>query len=141
MRHEVSVTIDAPAELVWRTLEAVEQWPEWTPTMSSVRRKDEGEFRVGSEVEVKQPRLTPAVWTVTELEPGRSFNWRTKGAGFRSTAEHQVMTGESGAVTVKLAFEISGPLSWPIAKFAGGLVRKYVDTEAESLKRWCEEHA
>lgn len=42
MRREVSLPIDAPAELVWQTISDVEQWPEWTPTMTEIRRLDEG---------------------------------------------------------------------------------------------------
>jgi uncharacterized membrane protein len=139
MRHEVRVTIDAPAELVWQTVRTVEKWPEWTPTMTSVRRLDNGDLRVGSTAEVRQPNQPPRTWTVTELTPDRSFTWESSGAGLRLSADH-VLSGADGAVEVLLTFTLSGPAG-PIASLlAGRTIRRLVDTEGASLKAWCEKH-
>ena len=42
MRFQVTEEIDAAPEQVWAVLADVERWPDWTPTMTSVRRLDEG---------------------------------------------------------------------------------------------------
>jgi uncharacterized protein YndB with AHSA1/START domain len=140
MRHESRVTIDAPAELVWRTIHTVEKWPEWTPTMREVRRLDDGDLRVGSSAEVRQPNQPKRVWTVTEVLPDRSFTWVANNLGVRLAAEHTV-TEQDGRVGALLTFELTGLLAGVSGLFAGRTIRRLVDLEAASLKKWCEAHA
>jgi uncharacterized membrane protein len=139
MRHEVTTTVDAPADLVWRTVRDVEKWPEWTPTMTEVRRLDGdpgGDLRVGSRAAVRQPGQPVRTWTVTELTEGRSFTWTSTGRGLRLSADH-VVTTDGGTTVIELRFSVTGPLA-PLAALAGRAVRAAVDTEAASLKAWCE---
>lgn len=82
MRTEIA----APADIVWRLTEDVEGWPELTPTMTEVRRSDDGPLRAGSQALVRQPGLRPAQWRVTAVEPGRSFVWQSTTAGVTSVA-------------------------------------------------------
>jgi uncharacterized membrane protein len=140
MRHEVTTRIDAPADLVWRTISDVERWPEWTPTMESVRRLDDGELRVGSVAEVRQPRQPQRTWTVTEHAPGKSFTWTTTGQGVRLSADHVVTARANGEVVVMLSFSVAGPLRFLAALLGGRAIRQAIDTEAASLKSWCESH-
>jgi len=77
MKYEVTEEIDADPSDVWAVLADVEHWPDWCPTMSSVRRLDDGPFGVGSAAEVHQPKLPRTIWRVTEFEPGRRFEWAT----------------------------------------------------------------
>lgn len=137
MRHEVTTTIAAPADLVWRTVADVEKWPEWTPTMREVRREDGGDLRKGSVASVQQPKQPLRTWTVTELTPGRSFTWASAGRGLRLSADHTVTT-DNGTTVVELTFSLAGPLAPFASLLAGKAIREAVDTEAESLKRWCE---
>jgi uncharacterized membrane protein len=132
MRHEVTIDVDAPADLVWQTISDVEKWPDWTPTMTGIRRLDDGPLRVGSTALVRQPRQPARTWTVTELTDGRSFTWVSTSRGLRLTAGHVVA---DGAVT--LTFAAAGPLA-PLAwLIAGRAVRQAVTTEATSLRAWC----
>lgn len=136
MRHEVTTTIDAPADLVWRTVKDVEKWPEWTPTMTEVRLRGGG-LRAGSAASVRQPKQPARTWTVTALNEGRSFTWASTGRGLRMSADH-VVTEENGHTTVLLTFDLSGPMAPLVSLLAGRLIRQAIVTEAASLKAWCE---
>jgi Polyketide cyclase / dehydrase and lipid transport len=80
MGFKVSITISASHERVWEVLTDVERWPEWSPSMTKVTRFDSGPFMMGSQARIKQPRLSPMVWTVTEMTPGWSFVWENEAA-------------------------------------------------------------
>ena len=82
--------IDAPVQRVWDVLFDVARWPEWTPTIKSVERLEDGPFQVGSRAEVRQPKLPRAVWEVTEVVDGQSFNKAWIGYGLTySTVDDQ----------------------------------------------------
>jgi uncharacterized membrane protein len=136
MRHEVTTTIDAPADLVWRTVKDVEKWPEWTPTMTEIQLRGDS-LRAGSVASVRQPKQPARTWTVTALNEGRSFTWASAGRGLRMSADH-VVTEENGSTTVRLTFDLAGPMAPLASLLAGKLIRQAVDTEAASLKAWCE---
>lgn len=137
MRHEARTTIDAPAEEVWHAVRDVERWSDWTPTVTEIRVHDGDELRVGSVATVRQPKQPAREWTVTELVDGRSFTWTSRGPGLRFSAEHAVTTVD-GRTTVELTFGVAGPLA-PLANLlAAKAIRWAVDTEAASLKKWCE---
>jgi uncharacterized protein YndB with AHSA1/START domain len=130
---EETAAVAAPVEAVWAALVDVERWPTWTRSMRRVRRLDEGPLAVGSRVRIKQPRLVPVVWTVTELDPGRSFTWEAESAGVRSRASHEVRAMGAGTSELRLTFDQTGPLSPVIGAVLGRLTRRYVRMEAEGL--------
>jgi uncharacterized membrane protein len=135
----VTVDIDAPPEKVFAVLSDVERWPEWTPTMTRVQRLDQGPFAVGSTAQVRQPKLRPAVWTVTELE-AQNFTWVTSAPGLRMKAGHTVELLGLGS-RVQLSFEISGFLGPVVSLVYGGLIEDYVTTESQKLKQRAESAA
>ena len=138
MDIERVIDIAAPAEQVWAALADVERWPEWTASVTSVERLDHGPFGVGSRARVRQPRLPAATWTVTALEPGRSFEWRSAVPGLRSVGDHRVDATGDRASRVTLSVTWSGPLAPVVRLVWGNLSRRYVEMEAEGLKRRCE---
>jgi uncharacterized membrane protein len=136
----VTVNIDAPPEKVFAVLCDVERWPEWTSTMSSIQRIDSGPFAVGSSARVRQPRLRPAVWQVTEFEDGRNFTWTTRSLGLRMSASHLIERQGAGSRVV-LSFELSGFIAPLISRLYGGLMQRYITTESQGLKKRSESAA
>jgi uncharacterized membrane protein len=137
MEYQVTVPIDAPAATIWPELADVERWPEWTTSIRSVRRLDAGPLAVGSRAKVKQPRLPTTVWEVTALEPDREFTWVAKSPGVRTVAVHR-LEPRDGHTDLTLTLRQEGALGGLMARMLGGLTRRYVDTEANGLKRRAE---
>ncbi len=73
MGYQVSVPIRAPIDRMSPILIDVERWPDWTLTITSVQRLDQGPFQRGSQARVEQPKLPAVVWTVSEVQPLRQF--------------------------------------------------------------------
>jgi len=75
VEQSTRIDVEAPVDRVWAVLREVERWPEWAPTVTSVRRLDDEPFAVGSRVRIEQPRIPATEYVVTELEQSRSFTW------------------------------------------------------------------
>lgn len=132
-----SVVIAAPPERVWAVLADVERWPERIPTVDSVERLDDGPLAVGSRTRLRQPRLSPAVWTVTELTDGASFTWESKTSGVTVVASHDVEPHPDGS-RLTLALSVSGALAGIGWLMTRSLTTRYVETEAASIKAAAE---
>jgi uncharacterized membrane protein len=134
----IDVEILAPPDLVWAIMRDVERWPEWTPTVTSVRLLDRGPLAVGSRAVIRQPKLPPAKWRVTELdEPGRSFAWVTWGPGVRVIARHWVEAcGDGSRATLSLRY--TGVLAALFAHVTRELNDRYLALEAKGLKQRSE---
>ncbi|MGZ8736291.1 MAG: SRPBCC family protein [Nocardioides sp.] len=129
---ETSRHIEAGTQPVWEVLYDVARWPEWTPTIDSVRRLDDGAFGVGSRAKVRQPKLPKATWEVTEVVDGRSFTWEARGPGMKTIARHEVVPDGDGS-TVTLSIEQTGPMGAVAAFVWRKLTQRYIELEAESL--------
>ena len=128
-----SVTIAAAPERVWRLLVDVEGWPSRIPTVDLVERLDAGPLAVGSRTRLRLPRLPEGVWTVTELDEGRSFTWESASPGVKVVAGH-VVEPHAGGSRLTLAITVSGPMApvgWLMTR---SLSKRYVETEAASIK-------
>lgn len=131
---ETTRHIDAPSQPVWDVLYDVVHWPDWTPTIDSVERLDDGPFHIGSRAEVRQPRLPRAVWEVTEVVDGRSFTWEATGPGMRTIARHEVVPDGDGC-EVRLSIEQTGPMGAVAGLVWRRLTQRYIELEAESLDK------
>lgn len=114
----------------------VERWPEWTASITRVKRLSPGPLQVGSRVRIDQPKLPRAFWRVTELRPGASFTWISRAPGVRVTARH---TAEAIAIgtRVTLSIHYEGLLGALVARWTGDLNERYLALEADGLKSRC----
>lgn len=139
MAIQRTIDISAPPERIWEIMSDIARWPEWTPTVTNVELLDTGPFRVGMRARLRQPRLPVAVWTVTAIEPGRAFTWESLNPGVTAVATHRIdVRGTSTVNQVTLKLEWTGWLAPLIRLLFGRLSARYVETEAESLKRHSE---
>ena len=135
---EAVIEINAPAQRAFQVLCDVERWPEWTATMQSIQRLDAGSFKVGSQARVLQPKLKPAVWTVTEMDRDRNFTWVTEAVGLRMEAGHVIDAQAAAGCRVTLTYRSSGFLSPLVGLLYGKLIAGYLNTEALGLKKRSE---
>jgi len=141
MEQSITVDIAAPPQRVWAVLSDVESWPEWTPTVTSVRLLDQGPLRLGSRAVIHQPRLPENEYVVTELEPGRSFTWVASGPGVRTTGRHAIDPLPGGEARVRLSVAQAGWLGTLMGPFFRGLTDRYLATEADGLRARSEQEA
>jgi uncharacterized protein YndB with AHSA1/START domain len=132
-----SIEIAAPPARVYAVMIDVERWAEWTASIRSIERLDKGPFVVGSRAKVRQPKLLPALFEVTELEDGKGFTWITRSPGLWVAGGHWVVPAGRGSVaTLSLKFRgVLGPL---VATVMRSLNERYLGLEAEGLKRRSE---
>lgn len=133
MRHQVTVPIAAPAATAWSLLADLERWPRWTASMTSVEPVGGGPLAPGLHVRVKQPKLREVVLEVMALDPGRSFTWASRSPGITTTAVHDIAETGPSTSEVTLTFEMVGPLGSVMGVLFGGLIRRYVQMEADGL--------
>ncbi len=134
MEQSITIDIAAAPERVWDVLSDVERWPEWTPTVTSVKRLDDGPFRVGSRARVDQPRLRQTVYVVTQLAAGRSFTWVARGPGLVTTARHELEPAAGGGTRVRLSVTQAGWLGSLVGRLYRRLTDRYLTNEANGLR-------
>lgn len=137
MRFEHSIDIDAPASRVWSVLSDADRWPEWTPTVTKVARLGGDDLALGSKVRIEQPKLPAAVYTITALEPGKSFTWTT-GSWFARGVAHHVIEPQGTGSRVTLSVAFAGLIGGLAARMYAQLTREYLALEAEGLKKRSE---
>jgi hypothetical protein len=135
---ELSVHIDASPERIWRELIDVERWPEWTASMTRVELLDTGDLAVGHRARITQPKMRPMVWKVTRFEPLHSFAWKTRTGAVSVTGDHVITTSEGGGADVRLSIEERGLLGPLVRLLTRKTTRRYLEMEAQGLKRRCE---
>jgi hypothetical protein len=138
MHIERSIDVAAPPETVWRVMTDVERWHEWTESITRVERLGSGPFGGRSAARVEQPGFPRAVWRVTAFDEGTSFAWTSKSVGATTVGLHRVVPDGRGGSTVTLEVRSTGWLV-PLARpFVEGKARRFVEMEAQGLKRRCE---
>lgn len=131
---EIIHICSASADALWEPLSDVESWPLLLPTVTAVRRLDDGSaFTEGARFRVSQPRLRTTEYVVTRVDPGRSFTWVAHTAGLTTTAHHRLRSGRRSRL-LHLDIEWSGPLAWVARSFYSRLARRYMELEAAAVE-------
>src|SRR4029078_8194520 len=99
----------------------------------SVKRLDDAPFAVGTKVLIRQPKLPPAKWTVTAIEPDRTFTWVSTAPGFKAVGEHSVKPTPTGS-RATLSLQLHGLLGEAFGRFTKDITERYVAFEAHGLK-------
>jgi len=134
----ISVDIAAPPARVFDVMTDVERWHEWTPSVRHIRRLDKRPFAVGSRLFIRQPKLPPAMWKVTAIEPERSFESISGSPGLRVLARHGVAQTPSGS-RATLSIELSGLFGGLFGRMTKDLTERYLALEAQGLKARSED--
>lgn len=130
MRFQVTEASAAAPDTLWQALSDLESWPRWCPTATAVQ--PDGPFETGTAVRVVQPGLRPAVWTIEEIVPGRSFRWRTRGPGFAMVADHLLEPTRPGT-TIRFSQAVTGIMAWAVWLIAGRATRDHLREQARAL--------
>lgn len=138
MRFEKSVEIEAPQQRVWDVLSDLEAWPRRIETVDVVELLTEPPLAAGSRVRLVQPKLPEGTWDVTVWNPPSYFEWQQRSGGVTNVAGHRVEALDDGRSRLVLTLEMRGLLIPVIALFYKGLTNRYMDLEADGMKRASE---
>lgn len=139
MRIEANTEVDAPVARVWEVLTDVERWPAIIETVTSIEPLTPGPLATGSRYRVAQPRLRPAVWSVTAYVPARTFRWVAPNPGVATTGDHTVTPLGDTRSRLDISIEHRGPLAWLVGRLTRSLTQEYLTKECAGIKRAAEE--
>jgi uncharacterized membrane protein len=137
MRFEKSIAIDASQQRVWEVLSDLEAWPQRIETVDIVELLTPAPITTGSRVRLKQPKLPEGTWDITVWDAPSYFEWTQKATGITSVAGHRVEALGEGRTRLTLTLDMRGFLI-PVAMFYKGLTNRYMNLEAEGMKRAAE---
>ncbi len=138
MHFEKSIETDASQERVWDVLSELEAWPQRIETVDTVELLTPAPVTKGSRVRLKQLKLSEGTWDITVWDAPSYFEWMQKTGGITSVAGHRVEALGEGRARLTLTLDMRGFLSPVIALFYRGLTNRYMNLEAEGMKRAAE---
>ena len=133
----MSTAVAASPEQIWPLFMNLERWPELTESITSLRRLDTGPLQIGSETEIKQPRLPRARWRVTELDPGHSFTWETKVGAVTSVGAH-IVTPQGQGSEIILTLSLHGPFARTTGALLSRFTQRNLTLELDGFRRAAE---
>ena len=119
-------------------LSDIAHWSEWSPTVTKLEVLDQPELKLDNRYKIYQPKLQPAVWTVTILQPPSNFTWESRMPGMLMIAEHILKSTGVNQNELMLTFAFQGLLGEIVGRLYRKIVESYIATEAQSLKKRVE---
>lgn len=139
-QFNTTIDIAAPVERAWEVMSDIDRWHEWTPSIRAITRLEGAPLAVGTRVVVRQPKFPPALWTVTDVQPGRSFTWVSVAPGMRVTGTHTVEPTAAGS-RARLSLRYEGVIGRLFARLTKGVTIRFIDYEAAGLEARSREPA
>ena len=138
MRFEKSVDVNASRQRVWDVLSDLEAWPRRIDTVETVELLTPPPLAKGSRVRLRQPKLPEGTWDVTVWDAPSFFEWTQKTGGITRVAGHRVEAMGEGRARLTLTLDMRGFLIPVMLLFYKGLTNRYMNLEAEGMKRAAE---
>ena len=138
MRFEKSIDINAPQQRVWEVLSAIEAWPARIETVDSVELLTPAPITKGSRLRLRQPKLPEGTWDITVWDAPKYFEWVQKAPGATISAGHRVEALGDGRARLTLTIDMRGLLVPITGRFYKDLTNRYMNLEAEGMKRAAE---
>ncbi len=138
MQFEKSIEIDASQQRVWDVLSDIEAWPQRIETVDTVEPLTPPPFARGSRVRLKQPKLPEGTWDITVWDAPSYFEWTQKSGGATIVAGHRVEALGADRARLTLTIDMQGLLVPIMGLFYKGLTNRYMNLEAEGMKRAAE---
>ena len=138
MRFEKTIEIDAPQQRVWDVLSDLEAWPTRIETVDVVELLTPAPIAKGSRVRLKQPKLPEGTWDIAVWDAPSYFEWTQKNGGVTTVAGHRVEAMGEGRARLTLTLDMRGLLIPVLGRFYKGLTNRYMNLEAEGMKRAAE---
>jgi hypothetical protein len=141
--YRTTFAVDAPADRVWEVLTDFERYPEWNPSLPSIK----GEPRLGSTVELTlgmPGRPSPKVKAkLTDVVPNRRLVWDGNLGSDRIFAGHReflIDPQPEGSVLFTHVEDVSGLLFPLFRAFMGSAIQRHHDGLNAAIKERAEEH-
>ncbi len=138
MHFEKSIDIDASQQRVWDVLGDLEAWPQRIETVDVVELLTPAPIAKGSRVRLKQPKLPEGTWDITVWDAPSYFEWTQKTGGVTTVAGHRVEALGDDRARLTLTLDMRGFLVPVIGLFYRDLTDRYMNLEAEGMKRAAE---
>jgi hypothetical protein len=134
---EKTSVINALPGDIFKVLMDFGQWNQWTASITGMSILNNDRPGTGARIKVLQPKLPPAIWTITESLPDRSLTWEKRSFGLFMLSEHLLVTGNNGtSVIIRMTYK--GPLAGLFYMLTRSLTDRYMTMEIDGLKRECE---
>jgi hypothetical protein len=122
---------------VFKVLMDFGQWNQWTASITEMSILNNERPETGARIKILQPKLPPAIWTITESLPDKSLTLGKRSFGLVMLSEHLVVTGNNGtSVIIRMTYQ--GPLAGLFYMLTRSLTDRYMTMEIDGLKRECE---
>lgn len=132
---EQSVDVAAPPAAVWAKYTDVANWPTWDSGL--VEASLDGQFDTGGTGRMKTPKGPAARFTLTAVEPDRSFTEETRFPGVRMILEHEIAATDTGCRVTHRA-RLTGPLAFLWQRILGPRIERALPGAVAGVARAAE---
>jgi len=134
---EKTSVINAMPGDIFKVLMNFEQWNQWTASITEMSILNNDRPGMRARIKILQPKLPPAIWTITESLPDKSLTLEKRSFGLVMLSEHLISTSNNMAsIIIRMTYQ--GPLAGLFYMLTHSLTDRYMTMEIYGLKRECE---